>query len=245
MKVLLVIAHADPKKEATAYRLAKAAEEALVAAGNEVKTTDLIHEGFDKNATEKDFNKLVDGPFGYINNQTSEDNLIPEIQRQHELIKWATHLIIIGPMWFYRLPGCFYSWIDRVFTMNFAFDYGHSLEKGLLADKKASIIITCGGTKAHFDANGYAPLEACLYSSTYGLKYAGLKVTRTLAYFSANEPEVVQKEAEYIEKFKKAVLQVDSWPLLPRLFTHPKDGEKNEAEIFSRLEPLTVEDLVH
>ena len=55
MKVLLVIAHVDPNRQATAYRLANAANEALVAAGNEVKTVDLIHEGFDRCATPDDF----------------------------------------------------------------------------------------------------------------------------------------------------------------------------------------------
>ena len=243
MKVLIVIAHVDPKKEATSYRLAKAAEEALVAAGNEVKTTDLIHEGFDKNASPSDFKKVADGPFGYLNNQTTEDNYIPEIQKQHELLKWCTHLIVIGPMWFYRLPACFYSWIERVFTLNFAYDYEHALEEGLLAGRKASIIITCGGGKPHFDANGYAPLEACLYSSTYALKYAGFKVTKTFAYFSANDQDVVEKEPEFIQKFKKAIVNLDSWPLLPRLATHPKPGEKNEAEIFSRIEPVTIDEL--
>ena len=243
MKVLLVIAHVDPNREATAYRLANAAKEVLTAAGHEVKVTDLIHEGFDKCATPDDFKELPNGGknFGYNRCQGKEENYIDVIQKQHELIKWATHLIIFAPMWMYRLPSCFYAWFERVFTFGFAYDYQHTLDNGLLAGRKVSFVVTFGGTFQHFAGNGYSPLEACLYSSTYGFRYVGIKPTRTFGYFSALNPEVVAKETEYLEKFKKAIVKVDSWPLLPTMSTKPESGKPNDAEVLAKLDPLTID----
>ena len=56
-------------------------------------------------------------------------------------------------------------------------------------------------------------------------------------YFAANNPEG-------IEKFKKAVLKLDSWALLPVLYGKPKDGEKSELETIAQLEPLHPEDVI-
>ena len=243
MKVLLVIAHVDPNRQATAYRLANAAKEALLAAGNEVQETDLIHEGFDRCATPDDFKELVNGgkPFYYSANQHSETNFIEIIQKQHEMIKWSTHIIVFAPMWMYRLPACFYAWFERVFSFGFAYDYKHTLANGFLAGRKVSFIITFGGTFQHFAGNGYSPIESCMYATAYGFRYSGIKPTRTFGYFSANNPEVVEKEAEYIEKFKKAIVKIDSWPLLPSLDKKPEEGKPNDGEILAKLDPLTID----
>ena len=246
MKVLLIIAHVDPNKEATSYRLAKAAEEALVKAGNEVKVTDIVHEGFDKTATPGDFKELANGGknFFYLANQGNEANYIEAIQKQHDLLKWATNIIVFSPMWYYRMPACFYAWIERVFTVGFSHDNEHTLDNGLLKGRKVSFVITCGGAEAHYNGKGYAPLEACLYSTTYAFRYAGIKPTRTFGYFLALSPDTKANEAKYIEKFKKAVVKIDSWPLLPSVQGHPKDGEPNDAELIARLNPLTLEDIL-
>ncbi|KAH0795748.1 Flavodoxin-like fold family protein [Histomonas meleagridis] len=244
MKVLIVIAHCDPNKNATAYRFANACKEALEAAKNEVKITDLVHEGFDRTATPDDFKKIADpNKFNYIGNQLPADNLCETIRKQQELIGWCDHVVVIAPMYFFRLPACLYAWFERCFTIGFAFGK-ETMEKGPLKGKKASIIITAGGTLAHFASRGYAPLESILYSSTYQFRYCGFTATRTLLYPSANSPEVVEKEGEYIEKLKKAIVKLDSWPLLPILHGKPQEGEKNEPEIFAQLEPLLVDDLL-
>ncbi|KAH0792930.1 Flavodoxin-like fold family protein [Histomonas meleagridis] len=244
MKVLIVIAHCDPNKNATAYRFANAAKEALEAANNEVKITDLVHEGFDRTATANDFKKLADpNKFDYIGNQLPPDNLCEDIRKQQELFGWCDHIVVIAPMYFFRLPSCLYAWFERCFTNEFAFGDG-TMEKGPLKGKKASLIVTAGGSLAHFTTRGYTPLESIMYSSTYQFRYCGIDVTRTVLYPHANKPEVVEKEGEYLEKFKKAIIKLDAWPLLPVLHGKPKEGEKNEPEIFSQLEPLLIDELL-
>ena len=244
MKVLIVIAHSDPTKKATSYKLATAAKEALEAAHNEVKVTDLIEEGFDKTATASDFKEMKEDPrFRYLMNQ-SEDNLIETIKKQQELITWCDHFLVIGAMYFFRFPACLYAWIERCFSFGFAFSPKHNLDNGLLKGKKVSLVITTGGVAPHFVARGYSPLEALLYSTTYAFRYCGVVATRSMGYFGINSPDVQAHQEEWIANFKKAVVKLDEWPLLPVLHGKPQEGEKNEPEIISALEPLQPEDLI-
>ena len=247
MKVLIIIAHCDPTKKATAYRFAKAAEEALLAAGNEVKVTDIVHEGFDRVATEHDFLKVDNGGlenFSYIPNQR-EDNLIEPIIKQQKLLLWCTHVLIIGPMYYYRYPACLYAYIERVFTNGFAFGEKDGkqcvMKDGLLKGRKLSCVITAADKAYHFSPTGNATLESFLYTTTFAFRFVGFEATRSMGYFGANDPEVVAKEPEYLEKFKKAIVKIDSWPLLPEVDKVTKPGEKNEAVQVGELEPLTPE----
>ena len=45
-KVLILLAHADADKRATAFKIAEIAEQQLIAAGKQVKKIDLTTEGF-------------------------------------------------------------------------------------------------------------------------------------------------------------------------------------------------------
>lgn len=238
MKVLIVIAHSDPNKEATAYRIAKAAEEALTAAGNEVKTTDLLSEGFDKVATIDDFKVVKDGGkhFAYLANQ-QESNLKEPVLRQHELVKWCTHILIVGPMYYFRYPACFYAWVERTFTSEFSFPDDGSHPVG---NKKVSCIITTGAGPTDFTVNGDGPVDIFLYGTTFAFKYLGMQVTRTIGYWAANAPETIAKEGEWMAKFKKAIVKLDSFPLLP---VGAADG-KTECQRFAETEPLTLDEIL-
>ena len=245
MKVLIVIAHCDPNKNATSYRFANAAKEALEAAKNEVKVTDLVAEGFDRTATANDFKKIADPKkFNYVANELPRDNLCDAVRKQQDLIEWCDHVLVIGAMYFFRFPACLYAWIERVMTLEFAFSNAKNMENGPLRGKKVSLVITTGGPAPHFVARGYSPLEALLYSTTYGFRYCGFQATRSMGYFGANIPEVQAHEAEWVAKFKKAVVKLDQWPLLPVIQGKPKDGEKNEPEIIAGLEPLSPDDII-
>ena len=248
MRVLILIAHCDPTKKGTAYRFAKAAEEALIAAGNEVKVSDLVHEGFDRVATEKDFLKVdTSKKFDYIESQR-EDNLIEPILNAQKLLTWSTHVLIIGPMYYNRFPACLYAYIERVFTKNFAFSFENGkhccMKEGLLKGRKVSCVITCGDREFNFTPQGYAPLDVFLYSTTYAFRWVGFQATRSMGYYSANMPDTIAKEGEWIEKFKKAVVKLDSWPLLPECEPPLKPGEPNEAIKFAELSALTPDMLI-
>lgn len=119
MRVLILVAHPDPTHKATAFRFADGAKEALEKAGHEVRYVNLIEAGFNTTGSAADFKKVNTEPFTYIGNQ-ADDNLIDPIKVQQENLKWSTHVLVFSPMWFGRLPSCFYAYTERVLTVPFA-----------------------------------------------------------------------------------------------------------------------------
>ena len=244
MKILIVIAHIDPNKAATAYRLSYAARDALVAAGHEVKITDLIHEGFDKVATPGDFKSVHNegGKFAYLSNQ-EQDNLVETIRKQQELILWCDHLLVVGPMWFFRYPACLYSWVERCFTNGFASDGVHEMEDGPLKGRKVAFIITTAAGGDYYSTKSFSGIDGLLYATVFQFRYVGFQATRVLGFWNANS-EDPNYETEWIEKFRKAIVNLDNWPLMPTGKENPAPGEQCDLQIIASLDPITVESLM-
>lgn len=221
MKVLVLIAHADPTKKATAYRIADTAEQALIGAGHEVKKVNLVEEGFSTTATTNDFNQLLPGPFSYGSQGATRDNLKPEITKYQDMVTWCDHILVVGPMWKFRYPACLYAFVERVFTFGFGYTDKLYLEKGLLKGRKVSCIITTEADNDFYSTRGLGPIDFLLFATTYSFRYDGLESTCSLLYPSANEKETIAHESEWMEKFKKAIIHLDSWKPLP-VNTDPK-----------------------
>lgn len=202
MRVLLLIAHADPKHQAAAYRIADVAKLALEQAKHEVRVVDLVQEGFDRVATVHDFIKLKEGPFEYHSNAT-EDNQIDVIKKQHANVNWCDNILIIGPMWFFRYPACLDAYIERVFTNQ------------KFAEKRISMVLTNGGDEQYYSEQGEGSLEQFLFPTYFAFKYSGHKVNRPLGYYNAGPfcNSTPEEEKAWLEKFKLAVVKLENWQL--------------------------------
>jgi FMN-dependent NADH-azoreductase len=71
------------------------------------------------------------------------DELIAELQ-------WADHILLTTPMYNFSVPATLKAWIDQVCRAGVTFRYTADGPEGLLAGKRADIVITTGG----------APLES-------------------------------------------------------------------------------------
>ncbi|KAH0787955.1 Flavodoxin-like fold family protein [Histomonas meleagridis] len=242
MKVLILIAHQDPNNHATAYRLANAAKESLLEDGNEVKVVDLKSEGFLKTISINDYvHPVFEGDdFLPQASQALENNLVEEITKQQELLKWATHVIVVGPMYYFRFPACFYAYIERVFTFGFAYDKTHNMESGLLSGKKIMCIITTGAGKLLFEK--VAPIDSVLFATTFGFRFSGMQPVRSLCYYSARQPQTRANEAEYLANFKKGIKKLDKIPPIP---THKDVEGKTDAEVLASTPDFTLEDMLN
>ncbi|EAY16128.1 quinone reductase, putative [Trichomonas vaginalis G3] len=202
MKVLILIAHADTTHQATAFRIAKAAKEALLAQNHEVREVVLIEEGFDRVLTESDFKVKKTSYFDYFEN-SKDGNLVDTITKQVDNINWCTHILVIGPMWYFRFPACFEAWIERV-LINVD---GQS--------KKVSFVISNAGDEQYYSEKGSGSIEQLLFSEYTAFTYGKFQVNRPLGYYNAEiGPKIDhEKEKAWIEKFKVAVCQLDHWQL--------------------------------
>lgn len=214
MKVLILVSHVDPTRNAHSYRIANAVEQSLKDNGHECRLIDLVREGFDKVGTAEDFKQVKLEQFDYEDNQY-EGNLIEKIKIQQDNIKWCTHIIVIGPIWFGRLPASFYAYTERVITSGFAWNKVNNFETGLLKDKKVATIITAGAPEMFFTPEGDGGLDSLLFTVSYAFRYSGMKIIHAVGIFDAKLPEKVEEHNEWIEKLKKVVLKLDLWKTIP------------------------------
>ena len=66
------------------------------------------------------------------------DELIAEL-------KWANHILLTTPMYNFSVPATLKTWIDQVCRGGITFRYTPGGPVGLLAGKRADIVITTGG----------------------------------------------------------------------------------------------------
>jgi putative NADPH-quinone reductase len=239
-RFLIIISHPDANGESTSHRLAKAAEDSLRGAGHEVKIVDLIKTAYNEGGSVKDFIKLNEGRFDYSANAI-DGNLIPATIEQQELLIWCTHVIFIGPIWYYRFPASLYAWIERVFTIGFGCDFKKKLEDMPLYGRKALFVATTGAPEEFYVHGGpRSSLDGILYSTTIELIYTGMKVFRSQGIFGMGvfPPETI---ASVIEQFGKAILKIDKRPVLPFMDPNKPEGV-DDIEVFARFPNISLEE---
>lgn len=152
MKSLVIYAHPNPLSFNAA--LAKVTEEELARKG-EVRVKDLYRMNWNPVLSEQDFKDFHLG------------KIPADIQKEQEDIAGADGLVLIAPVWWYSVPAILKGYIDRVFSIGFAYEYTDSGPRGLLTDKKALVITTSGADEKTAQQSGM--LEAVKNSMVDGL----------------------------------------------------------------------------
>ena len=242
MKFLFIIAHGDTTESSHAHVLAKSAQETLTAAGHEVRVVDLVKTTFKQCASPADFLKVPEGEKFSYGALQSRDNLSPEIREQQENLLWCTHLIVIGPMWFYKYPACFYAWTERVWTGGWAWDFSKKREELALFGRKALLVMTTGGPSEYYSHGGMSSLDGLMYTTTFGMNGCGMTVLRSQGIWAASHLSAEQFQVE-VEKFGKALLNIEKRPALP--FNDPqRPKDVDELEVFVKLPNLSLDDAI-
>lgn len=152
MRALIVYAHPNPKS--FNHAILETAQETLREAGVEVRVRDLYAERWDPSLSARDFETLIGG------------RVPGDIAREQEAVSWADTLIMVFPVWWFGPPAILKGWLDRVFSVNFAYrSTDHGLE-GLLKGRQALILSTSGADEAAARASGM--LEAIRISLVEG-----------------------------------------------------------------------------
>lgn len=147
MKVLLVVAHPEPKSFNGA--MASTIADTLKTNGHEVQVSDLYAMKFDPSSDRRNFKSVADA--GYYKQQSEElyasqngtfaDDLEAEISK----LEWCDTLIFQFPLWWFGLPAVLKGWADRVFVMGRIYGLGQIFEKGKFRGKRAMCSLTTGG----------------------------------------------------------------------------------------------------
>jgi len=129
MKSVILLAHPNPMSFNAA--IAKVAQEELEKKG-EVKFKNLYEMNFNPVLTREDFE-------GYHTGKTTAD-----IKQEQDHIAWADLLVMVAPVWWFSVPAILKGYVDRVFSIGFAYEYTSTGPRGLLTGKKALVITTSG-----------------------------------------------------------------------------------------------------
>jgi len=233
MKFLFVIAHADKTGRSSSHRLAAAARDGVTAAGHEVRVVDLVHTDFLRCASPDDFADVTGtDEFSYADLQ-ARGKPSAAIKEQQEHLTWCTHLIVFGPLWFYKFPAIFYAWTGRVWTMGWAYDCSKPREELALFGRKALLVVTTGAPSEYYSHGGLTSLDGLFYTTTFSMHLCGLSVYRSQGIWNpkaAPPSEFAETEAKIVG----VLLGIDSRAVLP--FSDPSRAKGvDEIEVFTQL----------
>ncbi|MFD1333219.1 NAD(P)H-dependent oxidoreductase [Methylopila musalis] len=188
MNVLIVFAHPDPRSLNAALRDVAVAE--LTAQGHTVEVSDLYAMGWTAAVDRADFPQLAPDARLRIAAASSDafaaGALTDDVTAEQDKLLRADALILQFPLWWFAMPAILKGWVDRVFAYGFAYGVGEHSDRrwgdrygeGVLAGKRAMLVVTAGGWEPHYGPRGVnGPIDDLLFPIQHGvLHYPGYAV---------------------------------------------------------------------
>lgn len=202
MNVFLLLAH--PEAQSFNGALFGAAEEALRAAGHEVKTSDLYAMGFDPVSDRRNFTTTKD-PDTFKQqieemHATDEGGFVAELEQEMQKLEWCDLTIWQFPLWWFGLPAILKGWVDRVFAMGRVYGGDRIYQGGVFQGKRALLSVTTGGPREAYVPDGFnGDIHAILRPIQRGmLRFVGLDVLN---------PHIVYAPVRLSDEERQAVLE--------------------------------------
>jgi len=132
-----------------------------------------------------------------------EQGLVPQdVQSEHEHIRWADFLTLICPIWWGGFTANLRGYLDRVFSVGFAYRPTAEGVEPLLTDKKVYTINTLAAPRRDYEDQGlYQSMNNILDHIVFqfcGLQVVGHKYFAFVDASSDQERQVMLQEVEDI-----------------------------------------------
>jgi len=163
MNHLIVIGHPNPK----IFNMALLAiyRQELVTRGHHVAVRDLYAMGFDPVLSADDFIALQNG----------------RVKAEQKQVRQAEIITFISPVWWMSVTSMLKGYVDRVFSLGFAYRVEDHVPHGLLTGKKGFLITTSGATNERYEQNGF--LTAFRTQVQEGiLRFSGIEIIHHLHF---------------------------------------------------------------
>ncbi|WP_435615466.1 NAD(P)H-dependent oxidoreductase [Streptomyces coelicoflavus] len=197
MKTLIVHAHPEPRS--LNGSLKDVAVSTLEAAGHEVRVSDLYAMDWKAVVDAADYREHATSPLRVVPSSGrayEAGALTADVAAEQEKLRWADTVVFQFPLWWYTMPAILKGWVDRVFTVRFAYGvgvhdetrYGERFGEGTLRGRRAILSVTVGGPEAHYSERGInGPIEDLLFPIHHGiLYYPGLEVLPPFVLYGAD-----------------------------------------------------------
>lgn len=206
MNVLIVFAHPEPRSLNGALR--DVAVSQLRADGHEVQVSDLYAMNWKPQVDRGDFPQLA--PDARLQVALASGGafaggaLTADVVAEQEKLRWADAVVLQFPLWWFSMPAILKGWVDRVYSLGFAYGVGEHSEKrwgdrygeGVLAGKRAMLVVTAGGWPEHYGPRGInGPIDDLLFPINHGiLFYPGATVLPPLVVYRADRTDEARFE---------------------------------------------------
>jgi NAD(P)H dehydrogenase (quinone) len=155
MNALVIYAHPNPQSFNGA--VAQAVKDELEKKGTQVKFKDLYAMKWNPVLSQDDFKGFHNG------------NIPADLMAEQADVNWADVIIMIAPIWWTSVPAILKGYIDRVFSLGFAYEYTPTGPRGKMGGKKGLLITSSGADEPSAQANGMiASLKRTLLDGFYG-----------------------------------------------------------------------------
>ncbi|KPM40419.1 hypothetical protein AK830_g6154 [Neonectria ditissima] len=202
MKVFIVFAHPEPTKSLNGALLRTTVDE-LEAQGHEVQVSDLYAMKWKPQVDRDDFPHLQPDDrlrVAYASGTAYQTNTLTEdVKREQEKLLWADFVILQFPIWWYTMPAILTGWVDRLYSLGFAYGIGEHSDKhwgdrygeGKMLGKRAMLLVTVTSWKEHYSARGInGPIDDVLFPINHGiLFYPGFEVLPPHVVYQADRLE--------------------------------------------------------
>ncbi len=129
-----------------------------------------------------------------------------DIQAEQEAIKKADKIVFQFPMFWFNAPSILKEWMDKVYTLGFAFDISKDgYERKELNKKEFMLAVSMGGHEDAYSGD-FKSVDECLTPYIYTSKFCGMKVLEPFYTYRAMQNLSDEKLEELASKFKKAIL---------------------------------------
>ena len=192
MKYLIVYAHPNPKS--FNHAILETISQELQKKKREFTVRDLYRIGFNPVLSTKDLLAIQNGA-------------VPkDIKKEQNYISKADTLIFIFPIWWSAMPAILKGYIDRVFSLGFAYDITEDEVIGLLKGKKVFIVTTTGASKEDYEKMGAfkmmnMSIDMAIFQFS-GMKVIGHKYFSSVPNVSQQDRKKMLKELKLLVKEK-------------------------------------------
>lgn len=202
MKVLIVLAHPEPKSFNAA--MFNTAAETFEKLGHQVETTDLYQMNFNPVYDRSNFTSVKNQ--SHLKVQIEEiyasqvNGFASETATEQEKVEWCDLMIWQFPLWRFAPPAILKGWTDRIFASGRFFKNGGYYNHGTMAGKKALLSLTTGSPAESYTKDGF-------HGDIYGILRPINRGILECVGFSVLEPEINYSVAHLSYDQRKLVLE--------------------------------------
>ncbi len=130
-----------------------------------------------------------------------------DIEAEQEAIKKADKVVFQFPMFWFNAPSILKEWMDKVYSLGFAFDVTKDgYQRRELDGREFMLAVSMGGHEAAYDGE-YKSVDECLTPYIYTAKFCGMRVVEPFYTYRAMQNLSDAKLEELAPLYKNAILK--------------------------------------